>query len=503
MVNDNHTVVTELLNSYRKLGGLNKCDSTNLPSKRAVARICEELLTLLFPGFFDEEAVPESELEMLTAERVSLMSRELHKQIAKSLRCKGQVKGDCFRRVTGIVSDFLAKLPEVRLLLKTDVEAALEGDPAATSVEEVILSYPCIEAIAIQRMAHLLYEVKVPIMPRMMTEWAHSQTGIDIHPGAKIGPYFFIDHGTGVVIGETCVIGSHVKLYDGVTLGARSFPKDASGKIVKGKKRHPNVEDNVTIYANATILGGETVIGANSTIGANAFLLRGVPANSLVALEELEHRIVDKTQRAAEPIKELSRLSGKPPMLVRSGSPESGVDAVLTKLCRTLVGNLKLMALAENVEVVWNRRLTSTAGSANFKSSRISLNPRLREISDDEIDRTLRHELAHLIAHARAGKRRIDAHGPEWRQACAELGIPGEQRCHDLPLPRRKQLPKYAYQCPGCGGVLLRIRPLRRFAACYHCCRDLNHGRYSSAYAYESISVALGMALVRRPDDEA
>jgi serine O-acetyltransferase len=174
------------------------------------------------------------------------------------------------------------------------VEAAYEGDPAAKSFEEIILAYPCLEAIAIQRMAHVLYSLSISFIPRMMTEWAHSKTGIDIHPGAQIGSHFFIDHGTGVVIGETCVIGSHVKLYHGVTLGARSFPKDGDGNPIKGIKRHPNVEDEVVIYPGATILGGETVIGARSTIGANAFIMNSIEEDSLVALSEVEHDIKNK-----------------------------------------------------------------------------------------------------------------------------------------------------------------------------------------------------------------
>jgi serine O-acetyltransferase len=188
----------------------------------------------------------------------------------------------------------------VRELLRTDIEAAYEGDPAALYSEEIILSYPFIEAIAIQRLAHVLYRAGAPIIPRMMTEWAHSRTGIDIHPGARIASHFFIDHGTGVVIGETCKIGKRVKLYHGVTLGARSFAKDDSGHIVKGGKRHPNVEDNVTIYPNSTILGGETVIGANSTIGANVFLMHSVPADSLVVYEEKQLVIRDKSARRIE-----------------------------------------------------------------------------------------------------------------------------------------------------------------------------------------------------------
>ncbi len=189
---------------------------------------------------------------------------------------------------------FLESLPEIRELLSTDIEAAYEGDPAALSSEEIVLSYPFVETIAIQRAAHRLYEAGVPLLPRMMTEWVHARTGIDIHPGARIGSHFFIDHGTGVVIGETCHIGAHVKLYHGVTLGARSFQKDAEGRLVKGGKRHPNVEDWVTIYPNSTVLGGETVIGERSTIGANVFLMHSVAPRSLVYYEETQLKVLSK-----------------------------------------------------------------------------------------------------------------------------------------------------------------------------------------------------------------
>jgi serine O-acetyltransferase len=185
----------------------------------------------------------------------------------------------------------------VREWLRADIETAYESDPAALRPEEIILSYPFIEAISIQRLAHRLHQLGAPLIPRMMTEWAHSRTGIDIHPGAAVGSHFFIDHGTGVVVGETCRIGNRVKLYHGVTLGARSFAKDESGHLVKGGKRHPDVQDNVTIYPNATILGGETVVGANSTIGANVFLMHSVPPNSLVVYEEKQLSILDKTKR--------------------------------------------------------------------------------------------------------------------------------------------------------------------------------------------------------------
>jgi serine O-acetyltransferase len=201
------------------------------------------------------------------------------------------------KRADELLAGFFSELPALRKMLWTDIDAAYEGDPAAKSYEEIILAYPALEAIAIQRMAHELYLQELPLIPRIMTEWAHSRTGIDIHPGAKIGSHFFIDHGTGVVIGETCEIGTRVKLYHGVTLGARSFQKDEGGKIKKGGKRHPTVEDDVTIYPNSTVLGGETVIGARSTIGGNVFLVQSVPADSLVSYEETQLHIVQKRPR--------------------------------------------------------------------------------------------------------------------------------------------------------------------------------------------------------------
>ena len=181
---------------------------------------------------------------------------------------------------------FLAKLPEVQKLLKTDLVAAYEGDPAAKSIDEVILSYPAFKAISSYRLAHCLYVQKVPMLPRLITEYAHEQTGIDIHPGAQIGPYFFIDHGTGVVIGETTVIGEHVKLYQHVTLGAKSFAVEPDGTLVKGIKRHPNIGNNVIIYAGATLLGGDTVIGDNCVIGGNVWLTHSVPAGQTVTMRE-------------------------------------------------------------------------------------------------------------------------------------------------------------------------------------------------------------------------
>ena len=201
------------------------------------------------------------------------ISSDLEREVA--LLCPG-------RDAREIVAAFVARLPEVRRLVETDVCAAYDGDPAATSRMEVVMAYPGLYAVTIHRLAHELYKLKVPILPRVMSELAHSKTGIDIHPGATIGERFFIDHGTGVVIGETTVIGRNVRLYQGVTLGGLSFDKDASGALVKGLKRHPNIEDNVVIYANATILGGDTTIGHDSEIGGNVWLKDSVPPNSRV-----------------------------------------------------------------------------------------------------------------------------------------------------------------------------------------------------------------------------
>jgi serine O-acetyltransferase len=181
--------------------------------------------------------------------------------------------------------EFLERIPDLRRVLATDVQAAYDGDPAVRTLDEVIFCYPGLEAVTIHRLAHLLHRLEVPLIPRMMAEWAHSRTGIDIHPGAAIGDHFFIDHGTGVVIGETCEIGSRVKLYQGVTLGALSFQTDADGHLVRGTKRHPTIGDRVVVYANATILGGTTVIGHDSVIGSNVWLTRSVEPRTTVVLE--------------------------------------------------------------------------------------------------------------------------------------------------------------------------------------------------------------------------
>lgn len=297
---DLQNITNQLIQSYDEVGGINHLDGANLPSKPVIERLCEELLSLVFPGFLDDTALHSQCLEPEIHQRVSRVVGTMRDEVKRSLRFLETPPENLTEAAHATVCGFLSKLPEVRLRVQTDVTAAYEGDPAARSTEEIILSYPCVEAIAVQRMAHELYLAGVPLIPRMMTEWAHRRTGIDIHPGAAIGNHFFIDHGTGVVIGETTVIGEHVKLYHGVTLGAKSFTKDAYGNPVKGVKRHPRVEDFVTIYANATILGGDTVIGKGSTIGANVFIMESVPAYSVVGLKGENHQIDSKAKATVQ-----------------------------------------------------------------------------------------------------------------------------------------------------------------------------------------------------------
>jgi serine O-acetyltransferase len=285
-------ITDAILESYCLVGGINNIDGSNLPSKRAIATICEDLLQLLFPGFHDEEPIHSKHLRRVTSHRIRTIADRLQLEVCKSLRVKNPECPES--QATEIVRGFLKSLPTIRELLKTDVEAAFEGDPAAEGYEEVIVSYPFLEAVAVQRSAHCLYLLQLPLIPRIMTEWAHSRTGIDIHPGAQIGSHFFIDHGTGVVVGETSVIGSHVKLYQGVSLIAKSL---AGGQALRGVKRHPTIEDHVTIYAGTTVMGGDTVIGAGSTVGANVFLTHSLPPRSLVFYEEKQLRILDKDKR--------------------------------------------------------------------------------------------------------------------------------------------------------------------------------------------------------------
>lgn len=268
-----------LLASYRRHGGINHLDGVNLPSQESVNLLAADCMHLLFPGYFEDSAVAEGELPALVDRLLTRIERRLEAELEKSLRF-ARVE-QAAERAREHTTAFLAQLPELRRVIKTDVDAAYAGDPAARSVEEIILAYPCVLAISLQRMAHVLYHLQVPLLPRMLTEYGHERTGCDIHPGARLGTHFFIDHCTGVVIGETATVGDHVKLYQGVTLGAKSFEVDADGHPIKGVKRHPDIGDHVTIYAHATILGGDTRVGAHSIIGSNVWLMRSIPPDSV------------------------------------------------------------------------------------------------------------------------------------------------------------------------------------------------------------------------------
>lgn len=290
------SITRSLLISYQEIGGINHLDGANLPAKCAIASLCSDLLMILFPGFFEARAIHKEEVEPLTQQRIADVMTRLETEIRPSLASRKNASADVAQEAHRLACLFLHRIPQVRQLLKKDVQAAYDGDPAAGSYDEVILAYPGLEAIAVQRMAHVLYNDGVPLIPRMMTEWAHSRTGIDIHPGAQIGEFFFIDHGTGVVIGETARLGHHVKLYQGVGLVARSL---AAGQQLKNRRRHPCLEDFVTLYANASIVGDIT-IGRGSTIGANVFITDSVPPDSIVALGEQKNEV--KPKRIPSPV---------------------------------------------------------------------------------------------------------------------------------------------------------------------------------------------------------
>ncbi len=292
------TQLTEkLVASYARVGGINHLDGKNLPSKQRIAALTQSLLQLLFPGFFEDQLIHSSEIKVETAARLDGVLGLLEDEIAKSLEYNpppDYPKTKLRSLAHSLTVEFLGNLPRIRDLLQTDTEAAFNGDPAALSREEVIVAYPFIEAIAVQRLAHELYQKNIALIPRIMSEWAHARTGMDLHPGAKIGTHFFVDHGTGTVVGETAVIGNYVKMYHGVTLGAKST---SGGQQLRGKRRHPTIEDRVTIYPGATILGGDTVIGAGSTIGGNVFIMESVAPNSLVIYDGLDMRVLDKTEK--------------------------------------------------------------------------------------------------------------------------------------------------------------------------------------------------------------
>ena len=307
-------VTGDLLHSYLGDQRARHVSRHYLPSRESIIEILESVLDLMYPGYFERRELTEDNLEARIAEKVAALVPRLERELEHCL-CYGREREtpashdtpapangfrDCAPRARELAEIFLRRLPQIRGLLIRDVQAAFDGDPAALNLDEIILAYPGVLAVSVYRIAHALYDLGVPMMSRIMTEWAHSKTGCDIHPGATIGPAFFIDHATGVVIGETTHIGEGVKLYQGVTLGALSFPRDSSGHIIRGKKRHPTVENGATLYANATVLGGQTTVGADSVIGGSVFLARSVPARSRVSLKEPELRVATR-DGAAEP----------------------------------------------------------------------------------------------------------------------------------------------------------------------------------------------------------
>lgn len=297
------TITDLLVETYTECSRLNHLAHEPLPNRDAIADIVADLFEVLYPGYWRRQNLHIGNVAYYVGSIVDALHDKLTTQIARALRhelCHESPHADCEKMAQPKAVELLRRLPEVRKTLELDVDAAFRGDPAATSHHEIIFCYPGLQAITVYRVAHELNSLGVAFIPRMMTELAHAQTGIDIHPGATIGPGFFIDHGTGVVIGETCEIGQNVKLYQGVTLGALSFTKDDDGELMKGGyKRHPTLRDGVVVYANATILGGQTVIGERVVIGSNVWLTESVPPDTTVVLEKPKLRL-----KGAKPVNE-------------------------------------------------------------------------------------------------------------------------------------------------------------------------------------------------------
>ena len=303
-----------IVQTYRDTPTIHYLGHCPLPNYESIVAICEDLKEILYPGYRRRENLHLGNVTYHVGDLVDGLHDKLTMQIGRALRhsvsaqeaaaaqgveppvvsaavqhCVEEADFEALWQAKAV--EFLERIPELRTILATDVQAAYDGDPAVRTLDEVIFCYPGLEAVTIHRLAHLLHALEIPLIPRMMAEWSHSRTGIDIHPGATIGDHFFIDHGTGVVIGETCEIGSHVKIYHGVTLGAVSFQTDADGHLVRGTKRHPTIEDRVVIYANATILGGATRIGHHSVIGSNVWLTRSIDPHTTVVLEKPKLRM--------------------------------------------------------------------------------------------------------------------------------------------------------------------------------------------------------------------
>ena len=295
-------LTNRIVETYRAIGTINHLGHCALPSYDVVVSIIEDLREIIFPGYQKREKLHLGNITYHVGDLIDGLHDKLTTQIARALQHDDRVRReldpcdiadiDYEAKAQAIAIRFLERIPHLRETLATDVQASYDGDPACTSRDEVIFCYPGLEAITVYRVAHELRRLDVPFIPRMMTEWAHRQTGIDIHPGANIGNFFFIDHGTGVVIGETCEIGQHVKLYQGVTLGALSFATDGDGNLVRGGvKRHPTIQDRVVIYANATVLGGATIIGHDAVIGSSVWITRSVDPHTTVILEKPKLRM--------------------------------------------------------------------------------------------------------------------------------------------------------------------------------------------------------------------
>lgn len=304
-------LVDTMVASYHRESRIQHIDRAYLPSRGEIVELLERLIELLYPGFRGRQDLTAHNVAYHVGELLPRIGELTYRQISQCLCYKAELAGGdnppdgrCRNKACDLTTEFLRRLPGIRERLTGDVQAAYDGDPAALNTDEIILAYPGLLAVTVHRLAHELYCLEVPLMTRIMSEWAHTHTGVDIHPGARIGRNFFIDHATGVVIGETTDIGDNVKLYQGVTLGALSFPKDERGQLIRGAKRHPTVEDRVTIYANAIILGGDTVIGEGAVIGGSVFVTSSVPPGATVTFTPPELRIRDRgakgSSRSAE-----------------------------------------------------------------------------------------------------------------------------------------------------------------------------------------------------------
>ncbi len=306
-------LTNRIVQTYSEIGTINHLGHCPLPNYDVIVSVIEDLREIIYPGYRRREGLHLGNITYHVGDLIDGLHDKLTQQIARALRHEERTQGkgkpidpcqeptDFEAKGQAMAIRFLEALPQMRRVLATDVQAAFDGDPACRSHDEVIFCYPGLLAITVYRLAHELFRLGVPFIPRMMTEWAHKETGIDLHPGATIGHYFFIDHGTGVVIGETCEIGNHVKLYQGVTLGALSFDTDGDGNLVRGLKRHPTIEDRVVIYANATVLGGKTVVGHDSVIGSSVWLTRSVSPFTTVVLEKPNLRMREERPDELDP----------------------------------------------------------------------------------------------------------------------------------------------------------------------------------------------------------